>query len=558
MRPVAEMQFADFISCAWDHLVTVAAKQHYRTGAALPFVVRCPSGGGFSGGPFHSQNPESSLRAHPGPEDRLPVHAGGRQGPAARGDPRPEPGALLRAQAPLPPHQGRGARRPSTRRVRPGARAPRGQRRHDRDVGRDGAHGRRRRRRGGARTASSVEVLDLRTIIPWDREAVLESVRAPASCWCCTRTPARRFRRRDRGHGRRGELRAPRRAGPAAGRARHARAVLAAAREGVHPAGRRRRAGDRAPRGVLSKRRKERSTWQSEASSTWSCPRWASASRKARSAAGRSRSATGSRPTRRSSRSRPTRSIPRCRRPRSGTVVELLVPEGETVPVTTVIARIDTAGGARSLPSSRSRRRRSGAAAPRRPAPPSRRRPPRRRARRAEPAPERSAGRARAAAALRCPPPPPAATRAARPRPRPARRPPPGAGRRRRRNGDMRTFMSPVVARMVAEHGLDIGQIPGTGRGGRVTKHDVEGFLAGGAAARRRRPRPQRRRPPRAARHRRRSAPPPGRAAARPLRPRPLRRRRGRAAGLPRRRLAERRRRDLQVLHDPQGHRAST
>src|SRR3954447_22629710 len=50
-------------------------------------------------------------------------------------------------------------------------------------------------------------------------------------------------------------------------------------------------------------------------------------------------------------------------------------------------------------------------------------------------------------------------------------------------NGDMRTFMSPVVARMVAEHGLDIGQIPGTGRGGRVTKRDVEVFLAGGAAA---------------------------------------------------------------------------
>ena len=66
LRPVAEMQFADFISCAWDHLVTVAAKQHYRTGAALPFVVRCPSGGGFSGGPFHSQNPESSFAHIPG------------------------------------------------------------------------------------------------------------------------------------------------------------------------------------------------------------------------------------------------------------------------------------------------------------------------------------------------------------------------------------------------------------------------------------------------------------------------------------------------------------
>jgi 2-oxoisovalerate dehydrogenase E1 component beta subunit len=66
MRPVAEMQFADFISCAWDHLVTVAAKQHYRAGTPIPIVVRLPSGGGFSGGPFHSQNPESSFAHIPG------------------------------------------------------------------------------------------------------------------------------------------------------------------------------------------------------------------------------------------------------------------------------------------------------------------------------------------------------------------------------------------------------------------------------------------------------------------------------------------------------------
>ena len=64
MRPVAEMQFADFVSCAWDHLVTVAAKQRYRAGTPIPIVLRLPSGGGFSGGPFHSQNPESSSFAH--------------------------------------------------------------------------------------------------------------------------------------------------------------------------------------------------------------------------------------------------------------------------------------------------------------------------------------------------------------------------------------------------------------------------------------------------------------------------------------------------------------
>jgi 2-oxoisovalerate dehydrogenase E1 component beta subunit len=66
LRPVAEMQFSDFVSCAWDHIVTVAAKQHYRAGTPVPITIRLPSGGGFSGGPFHSQNPESSFAHIPG------------------------------------------------------------------------------------------------------------------------------------------------------------------------------------------------------------------------------------------------------------------------------------------------------------------------------------------------------------------------------------------------------------------------------------------------------------------------------------------------------------
>ena len=66
MRPVAEMQFADFVSCGWDHLVTVAAKQRWRAGTPVPITLRLPSGGGFSGGPFHSQNPESSFAHVPG------------------------------------------------------------------------------------------------------------------------------------------------------------------------------------------------------------------------------------------------------------------------------------------------------------------------------------------------------------------------------------------------------------------------------------------------------------------------------------------------------------
>src|SRR5580693_5940315 len=66
LRPVCEMQFADFISCGVDQLVNVAGKMHYRQGLAVPLVVRLPSGGGFSGGPFHSQNPEALCMHTPG------------------------------------------------------------------------------------------------------------------------------------------------------------------------------------------------------------------------------------------------------------------------------------------------------------------------------------------------------------------------------------------------------------------------------------------------------------------------------------------------------------
>src|SRR5512135_623297 len=66
MRPIAEMQFIDFISCAFDQIVNVAAKSRYRWGAGVPIVIRGPSGGGVHGGPFHSQNPEMHFVHTPG------------------------------------------------------------------------------------------------------------------------------------------------------------------------------------------------------------------------------------------------------------------------------------------------------------------------------------------------------------------------------------------------------------------------------------------------------------------------------------------------------------
>lgn len=58
-RPVVEFQFADFFSCAFDQIVNFAAKCYYRWGIPVPVVFRGPSGGGFRGGPYHSQNPEA-------------------------------------------------------------------------------------------------------------------------------------------------------------------------------------------------------------------------------------------------------------------------------------------------------------------------------------------------------------------------------------------------------------------------------------------------------------------------------------------------------------------
>jgi 2-oxoisovalerate dehydrogenase E1 component beta subunit len=66
LRPVAEMQFADFITCGYDQIVNFAAKCRYRWGAAVPIVIRAPSGGGIHGGPFHSQNPEAWFTHAPG------------------------------------------------------------------------------------------------------------------------------------------------------------------------------------------------------------------------------------------------------------------------------------------------------------------------------------------------------------------------------------------------------------------------------------------------------------------------------------------------------------
>jgi pyruvate/2-oxoglutarate/acetoin dehydrogenase E1 component len=66
LRPVCEIQFIDFIACCFDMLTNFAATSRYRNGAGVPIVIRGPCGGGVGGGPFHSLNPEAYFLNTPG------------------------------------------------------------------------------------------------------------------------------------------------------------------------------------------------------------------------------------------------------------------------------------------------------------------------------------------------------------------------------------------------------------------------------------------------------------------------------------------------------------
>ncbi|MGL6278987.1 MAG: alpha-ketoacid dehydrogenase subunit beta [Gaiella sp.] len=175
LRPVAEMQFADFISCGWDHLVTVAAKQHYRAGTPIPIVVRLPSGGGFSGGPFHSQNPESSFAHIPGLKIVCPATPGDAKGLLVSAIEDPNPVLFFEHKHLYRRIKGEV---PDERYTVPFGKARIHRAGDDVTVVTWGAM---------VWTAAeaaerlkdevSVEVIDLRTLVPWDAETVLESVR---------------------------------------------------------------------------------------------------------------------------------------------------------------------------------------------------------------------------------------------------------------------------------------------------------------------------------------------------------------------------------------------
>src|SRR5205809_1828740 len=175
MRPVAEMQFADFISCAWDHLVTVAAKQRWRAGTPVPITVRLPSGGGFSGGPFHSQNPESSFAHIPGLKCVCPATPEDAKGLLVSAIEDPNPVLYFEHKHLYRRIKGEV---PDERYTVPLGKARIHREGDDLTVVTWGAM---------VYTAdeaakeladeASVEIVDLRSVLPWDKAAVLESVR---------------------------------------------------------------------------------------------------------------------------------------------------------------------------------------------------------------------------------------------------------------------------------------------------------------------------------------------------------------------------------------------
>jgi pyruvate/2-oxoglutarate/acetoin dehydrogenase E1 component len=175
LRPVAEMQFADFISNAFNQIVNVAATSAYRAGGCVPIVVRAPCGAGTHGGPFHSQSVEASFFHTPGLKIVMPATPADARGLllAAIADPNPvlylEHKALYRSQKgpvdeglTMVPLGSAAVRRPGS----------------DVTVITYGMMVHRCLAAAEAAAAEGVdaEVIDLRTLLPLDLDAVADSV----------------------------------------------------------------------------------------------------------------------------------------------------------------------------------------------------------------------------------------------------------------------------------------------------------------------------------------------------------------------------------------------
>jgi pyruvate/2-oxoglutarate/acetoin dehydrogenase E1 component len=168
------MQFADFISCGFDQLVNVAAKLHYRQGLSVPMTVRLPSGGGFSGGPFHSQNPEAWFLQAPGLKVVAPATAEDAKGLIAAAIRDPNPVLFMEHKHLYRRSKGEV---PEGRYETPLGEARLAREGDDLTVITYGAMVLTALEATEDLDGASVEVLDLRSLVPLDEEAILASVR---------------------------------------------------------------------------------------------------------------------------------------------------------------------------------------------------------------------------------------------------------------------------------------------------------------------------------------------------------------------------------------------
>jgi len=179
MRPIVEMQFIDFISCAYDMITNYIATSRYRGSGPQPIVIRGPSGGGVRGGPFHSQNPEMAFFHTPGLKIVYPATAYDAKGLIK---------SAIRDDDPVLFFEHKWLyRRPQIREVLPKEdyTVPIGKARIHREgtdltivtyaamVHKSLEAAEKLEKEDGL----SVEVIDLRTLLPLDEDAILESVR---------------------------------------------------------------------------------------------------------------------------------------------------------------------------------------------------------------------------------------------------------------------------------------------------------------------------------------------------------------------------------------------
>src|SRR5581483_11924613 len=383
--------------------------------------------------PVPFAEPGELVRAHPRPEMRLPGDARGREGVARERDRGSEPGALLRAQAPLPADQGRGARGAVHDADRQGTDAPRGRGPQRDHVGGNGLHGRRGRRPAGRGGRIGRDRRSPQRAAVGQGDRARERQEDVEGARPARGHAHRRLRRGDRGDDRRGGVRVARRAREAHRRSGCTCAVLAAAREGVHPAGRDRRRRTEGARCVLMATGTAIDVVMPQMGvsvSEGTITKWLKNEGEAVEA---------DEALLEISTDKVDTEVPS---PGTGTLQQILVQEGETVDVGTKLAVIAPEGAP--------------AAPPEEPAPEPEAQP-------ASPEPATAEAAAEASAPSSAESPAPAA-------PPPA---PPAADV----SGNGKTFVSPVVARIAAEHGVDVGSVPGTGQGGRVTKKDILAFI---------------------------------------------------------------------------------